>query len=301
VTTLRKYTVSHADPLLVFLIASLELKRKDIKNLLKYGAVAVNGVVVSQFDHRLAIGDEVVINDLRTAVAARDLKRALVQIVYEDDAIMVLDKPAGLLTVATANEKTDTLFCRLNRYLQARHRAGPENALVVHRLDQETSGLVLFAKSELVRQTLRNGWAAVEKIYRAAVVGVPDPAQGTIITYLTETTALQVFSNDHKVQNSRLAKTRYRLLRTSGDFSLLEVRLATGRKHQIRVHLAGLNCPVVGDRRYGTKSDECNRLALHAVALEFAHPVSGEPLRFDSPLPAAIGRLFPRSQGHTDR
>ena len=257
--THRRFTVRQAEPLLASLLASLELKRKDIKNLLKVGAVKVNGTSVSQFDHLLAIGDDVVVGDLHTAVAAGELKRARIQVVFEDEAIVVLDKPASLLTVATASEKTDTLYSRLNRYLQGGN--GARCAYVVHRLDQETSGLVLFAKSEPVRDRLRDDWPAVDKIYQAAVVGVPDPPQGTIVTYLTETTALQVFSNDHETPGSRLARTHYRLLRGGEPFSLLEVRLATGRKHQIRVHLAGLGCPVVGDKRYGKKSDPCGRLS----------------------------------------
>jgi 23S rRNA pseudouridine1911/1915/1917 synthase len=280
------------------LLSSLEMKRKDIKNLLKVGAVAVNGAAVCQFDHPLKPGDDVVVSNLQSAVAAGDLKRARIQIVFEDEAIVVLDKPAGLLTVATASEKSDTLYCRLNSYL---HRPrGAARAHVVHRLDQETSGLVLFAKSESVRSRLQDDWPAVEKLYQAVVIGLPDPAQGTIATYLTETTALQVFSNDHESPGSRLARTHYRLLRSKDPYSLVEVRLATGRKHQIRVHMAGLGCPVAGDRRYGATADPCDRLALHAVSLAFAHPISGQHMRCESPLPAVIRTLVPRTQRHVE-
>jgi 23S rRNA pseudouridine1911/1915/1917 synthase len=299
VTTLRRFTVQQPEPLLVCLLASLKLKRKDIKNLLKVGAVAVNGTSVCQFDHPLKPGDDVVVSDLQSAVAAGDLKRARIQIVFEDEAIVVLDKPVGLLTVATANEKTDTLYCRLNRYLQGPH--GAARAHVVHRLDQETSGLVLFAKSESVRSRLQDDWPAVEKLYQAAVIGLPNPVQGTIATYLTETTALQVFSNDHESPGSRLARTHYRLLRGGDPFSLLEVRLATGRKHQIRVHMAGLGCPIAGDRRYGAKVDPCDRLALHAVSLAFAHPISGQHMRCESPLPAVIRALVPRTERRVEQ
>ncbi len=271
------------------------MKRKDIKNLLKFGAVSVNGVSVRQFDHLLAVNDLVAVGDLRKAAAEGDLKRARIQVVYEDDAIVVIDKPAGMLTVATENGKADTLYSRLNRSMKRANRGGPDAAFVVHRLDRETSGLVLFAKSDPVRRRLQEDWGAVEKIYQAGVVGVPDAEQGTIATYLTETTALQVFSNDHPTEGSRRARTHYRLLRTCGPFSLLEVRLDTGRKHQIRVHLAGLGCPVIGDRRYGKKSEQGDRLALHATSIALAHPLSGEPLRFESPLPAAIRKLFPRA------
>jgi 23S rRNA pseudouridine1911/1915/1917 synthase len=294
-TILNRIKVCGTEPLLACLIDKMELKRKDIKNLLKAGAVTVNGLPVTQFDHLLSAADEVVVSDLRTAVAAGDLKRARIHVVYEDDCLIVLDKPAGMLTVATASEKTDTLFRRLGHYLRGHSSAGPGRAFVVHRLDQETSGLVLFAKSEAIRDRLQDDWGAIEKLYQAAVIGEPDPSHGLIATYLTETTALQVFSNDHQTHGSRLAKTHYRVLRTSGDLSLLELRLETGRKHQIRVHLAEIGCPVVGDTRYNAKDRSGERLALHATSLELVHPQSGKPLRFDSPLPAAIRKLVPRS------
>lgn len=209
----------------------------------------------------------------------------------------MLEKPAGLLSVGTADDKTDTLFFRLNEYLQAHDPAHPERAFVVHRLDRETSGLVLFAKHDHVQRQLQKAWPKVEKVYLAIVEGRPDPTEGTITGYLTETTALHVFHNDHRTPGGRLAITHYRLLQTRGDYSLVEVRLQTGRKHQIRVHLAGLGCLVAGDRRYGSKEDPCHRLAPHAGTLAFDHPTSGERLRLHSPLPAAMSRLFPKGPG----
>ena len=163
---------------------------------------------------------------------------------------------------------------------------------MVHRLDQDTSGLVLFAKSDALRERLQDNWRAVTKIYRAVVVGVPDPPKHTITTYLTETKTLQVRSSMHSTPAGRLATTHYRLLRTAGRLSLVEIRLETGRKHQIRVHLAALGCPVVGDERYGTKSGRSDRLALHATHLGFDHPVTGAPLRFNSPMPTTLVRLL---------
>jgi 23S rRNA pseudouridine1911/1915/1917 synthase len=296
-TILRRLTVENGEPLLVCLTGTLGLKRKDAKNLLKFGAVAVNGAAVRKFDHPLAIGDQVVVSSAQTAAAEGRLDFARIQVVYEDAALVVLEKPAGLLTVGTDNDKTDTLFFRLNEYLRTHDADNPQRALVVHRLDRETSGLVLFAKSQAVQQKLQESWPQVEKLYRAIVAGEPEPTQGTITGYLTETSALQVFHNDHRTPGGRLAITHYRLLQTRGDYSLLEVRLQTGRKHQIRVHLAGLGCLVVGDRRYGSKEDPCGRLGLHACTLVFAHPLTGEPLRFHSPLPAALARLFPGRPG----
>ncbi len=293
---IRRLTVVRGELLLPYLFNALGLKRKAVKNLLKFGAVAVNGATIRQFDHLLAPGDEVTVNDLQTAVATARLKWARIRLVYEDDALIVLDKPSGLLTVATEREKTDTLYVRLNDYLRGRVLAGPPCALVVHRLDQGTSGLVLFARSKQVQHLLEDAWPAVEKIYWAVVEGRPNADLGTITSYLTESKSLKVFSSNHPTPGARLATTHYRLLKTRGDLSLMEVRLESGRKHQIRVHLAGLGCCVAGDQRYGSTSDPCHRLALHAGGLALLHPLTGARLNFDSPLPAALGKLFAGSK-----
>ncbi len=290
---LQSSTVTSSAPLLEYLLGTMGLNRRTAKNLLKFGAVTVNGATVRQFDHPLAIGDTVLASDSRSAVAAGRLEAARVQVLHEDAALLVIEKPAGLLTVATSASKTDTLFFRLNEFLRGRQSNSTERALVVHRLDRETSGLVLFAKTVEAQQKLQAAWPTVEKFYHAVVIGRPEPQRGTIESYLTETRALHVFSNDHPTPGGRLAVTHYRVLQTRGEFSLVEVRLETGRKHQIRVHLAGLGCHVAGDRRYGAPLDPCRRLALHASGLAFDHPLTGERLQFNSPLAAALHRLFP--------
>lgn len=279
---------------MAYLLDSLGLKRTVVKNLLKFGAVAVNGEVVRQFDHLLAPGDDVAVSDLRTASAVERLASARIQFVYEDDAVIVIDKPSGLLTVATENDKRDTLFYRLNEYLRRRDLKQPTRAVVVHRLDQGTSGLVLFAKNNLVKKTLQDAWSTVTKRYLAVVEGRPSSAAGTISSYITESTALKSYSSrDPAEDNSRQATTHYRVLQTKDDWSLVEARLETGRKHQIRVHFAGIGCPVAGDRLYEATTDPCGRLALHAFALTFAHPTSGEPISLKSPLPKPLAKLFP--------
>jgi len=292
---MRQLTVNRNEPLLTYLLEALQLKRKAVKNLLAFGAVTVNGAATRQFDHPVVVGDTVTIGDLKTAVASERLSFARIQVVFEDAAIIVLDKPAGLLTVATDRNETDTLYFRLNQFLSDRAAANKERALIVHRLDQETSGLVLFAKSMRVKQALQAAWPAVEKKYWAVVEGQPPQDEGSISSYLTETRALEVFSNRNESEGARRATTHYRRIETRSGLSLLEVRLETGRKHQIRVHLSELGCPVVGDRRYGAKSDACHRLGLHAGSLELAHPDTGERLSFSSPLPKAFGKLFSRT------
>jgi 23S rRNA pseudouridine1911/1915/1917 synthase len=255
--------------------------------------VRVNDATVRQFDRLLSPGDRVTICSLQAAAAIDRLELARIRLVYEDDALIVVDKPSGLLTVATDGEKTDTLYVRLNEYLRGRNSVRPERALVVHRLDQETSGLVLFAKSESVKRLLQNAWPTAEKIYCAVVQGRPTVDQGTVTNYLVEDSrSLKVFGNDSPTARSRLATTHYRVMKTSSDLSLVEVRLGTGRKHQIRVHLASLGCPVAGDRRYGNRSDACRRLALHAGGLTLVHPLTGEWLNFASSLPNELQELL---------
>jgi 23S rRNA pseudouridine1911/1915/1917 synthase len=289
----RPLTVTHGQPLLAYLFKVLGLRRVAVKNLLKHGAVRVNGATVRQFDRLLSPGDKVTVCSLQAAAAIDRLELARIRLVYEDDALIVVDKPSGLLTVATDREKADTLYVRLNEYLRGRNSARPERALVVHRLDQETSGLVLFAKSESVKRLLQSAWPTAVKIYCAVVQGRPSVDQGTITNYLIEDSrSLKVFGNDRPMEGSRLAITHYRVIKTRGDRSLVEVRLGTGRKHQIRVHLASLGCPVAGDRRYGNRSDACRRLALHAMGLNLVHPLTGESLKFASSLPNALQELL---------
>jgi 23S rRNA pseudouridine1911/1915/1917 synthase len=287
---LRQFTAEKDEKLLAFLVES-GVKRTAAKIALKFGAVAVNGAVVRQWDHPLAPGDVVTVGGLQQSAAAGRLKAAKIEIVHEDDALLVIEKPAGLLTVATDRDKTDTLFFRLLEFLQGRDGARAARPQVVHRLDQETSGLVLFAKSPAVKTKLQAEWPAVEKTYLAIAEGTPDPAEGTITSYLTETKALRVYSHDGPTPEAKLATTRYRVVRTKGGHSLVEIGLETGRKHQIRVHLADLGHPVAGDARYGAQTDPAGRLALHAARLALTHPVTGARLVFTSSLPKPLARI----------
>jgi 23S rRNA pseudouridine1911/1915/1917 synthase len=286
-------TVVHGGPLLAFLLAESGLNRTALKNLLKFGAVSVNGETVRQFDHPLVVGDGVAVGALEAAAATARLESARIQLIYEDDALLVLDKPAGLLSVATKFAKTDTLFYRLDGFLRGRDGRRAIRPQVVHRLDQDTSGLVLFAKSAEVKDRLQAAWSAVEKTYWAVVEGRPASAAGTVTSYLSESKAMKVHSRRFPTKDAQLATTHFRVAKAHDGLALLEVRLETGRKHQIRVHLADLACPVAGDERYGAKSNPCGRLGLHAGGLRLTHPMTGATLFFESPLPKALSRLFP--------
>ena len=275
-------------PLLAWLLDALKpMNRTRVKQLLRHGLVSVNGATTSRHDYPLRPGDQVAIARADSPRADRSLKEAGISIVMEDDALIVIDKPPGLLSVATQSERTDTAFARLNAYLKARSRGRP---FVVHRLDRETSGLLLFARSEAVRDRLQANWVHVTKTYLAVVDGRPKPAEGVVENFLTEGRDLRVRATPH-AKSARRAVTRYRVIVARGRYTLVELVLRTGRKHQIRVHMAALGCPVIGDPVYGSAADPARRLGLHAQRLSLDHPTTGQALELESPLPAALRRV----------
>ena len=267
------------------LVALAPMNRTRVKQVLRSGRVTVNGTSVTRHDHPLRPGDQVRVARDAPPPAA---DRSGIVIVHEDAQFIVIDKPPGLLTVATETEKTDTAFMRLSAVLAARNAGRP---FVVHRLDRETSGLLLFARSAEARDELQDNWDAVTKTYLAVVEGTPTPAEGVIDNFLTEGRDLRVRASRHAGADAKRAVTRYKVRETTDRYSQVEVELETGRKHQIRVHMAGLGCPVAGDKVYGAATDPARRLCLHAWRLVFAHPFSGARVEVESPLPSALARV----------
>lgn len=265
-------------PLLAWLVEALRpMSRTKVKGLLASGRVEVNGVPTTRFDRQLTPTDRVTIADRPTRPSVP------YPVVFADDVVIVIDKPAGLLTVATDAEKHATAFARL--------AAAGERPVVVHRLDRDTSGLLLFARTQAVRDTLQANWDGATKAYLAVVEGVPRVREGVIDSFLAEGRDLRVRAGPPDRLGAKLAISRYRVVRERGGRALVEVSLVTGRKHQIRVHLAGLGCPVVGDRVYGATTDPAGRLGLHAWRLGFAHPTRGVRIELESPLSDKLQRL----------
>ena len=223
------------------------------------------------------------------------LERVGLRIVHLDEAIVVIDKPAGLLSMGSEREKQRTAHRMLNEHLKALAKSPLQQAFIVHRLDRETSGLMLFARSESTQAALQQNWRTVTKKYLAVVEGALGNAQGTLRDKLVESKSLMVRVH-RAAKGGVLAITHYRVLRRHGDKSLLELTLETGRKHQIRVQLAALGHPIVGDRKYGARSDPARRLALHSCELKFRHPVSDAPMEFRSRLPSRLNALIERRQ-----
>jgi RluA family pseudouridine synthase len=213
-----------------------------------------------------------------------------VGILYEDSDILVAVKPSGLLTMGTERDKSRTLYAMLTAYVRKGYSKSSKRIFIVHRLDRDTSGIVVFAKSMEAKLRLQGQWEETEKKYIAVVHGRCEKKAATISTYLAENRAHVVYSTTDSTKG-KLSHTAYRVLKETKEFSLLEVNLLTGRKHQIRVHLAGIGHPVVGDEKYGEGKKAYSRLALHAKSISFTHPISGKRLTFDTGFPEYFNKL----------
>jgi 23S rRNA pseudouridine1911/1915/1917 synthase len=263
-------------------LTALGHTRTKIKQLIRHGAIEVNGKVIKDLAHPLLKGDKISVSKGNKGPEA--VPTMGINVIYEDDAVIVVDKPSGLLTIASETEKTRTAYYQLNEYLKQKAPGAGERIFIVHRLDRDTSGLIVFAKNETVKRLLQDNWKDVEKRYYAIVEGTPVKKEGEIISRLSETRSLRVYSDPHS-DEAKLAKTKYRVLKHGPEYSLLDILLETGRKNQIRVHLADIGHPVAGDKKYGGKTDPFRRLGLHAYFLSFKHPLTGIPMRFESRMP----------------
>lgn len=211
-------------------------------------------------------------------------------ILFEDRDIMVVDKSAGLLTIATDDEQTRTAYHLMTDYVRKGCGKSRERIFIVHRLDRETSGVLVFARTEDAKRKMQANWDQTEKIYLAAVHGQLARKAGTISSYLAENAAFRVYSTNNPAKGL-LSHTAYKVIRETSRHSLLEVRLLTGRKNQIRVHLAEEGHPILGDCKYGLKQDPYRQLALHARSISIDHPFSGKRMTFEAELPAHFERL----------
>ncbi|MCM1522279.1 MAG: RluA family pseudouridine synthase [Muribaculaceae bacterium] len=285
---IETYHATDEKPLLEFLFESMpQRKRTAVKNLLAHHQIAVNGIPVTQFDTPLAPGDEVKANLTREF---RVFYNRRLKIVYEDDDIIVVNKGYGLLSMGNDKVSDGTAYSILKDYLKWKD---PRNKIfIVHRLDRDTSGLMVFAKSEEAKNRLQHNWnnMVLSRKYLAVVEGEPDPAEGEVRSYLAENSRYEVYSTD-KPGEGQLAVTRYRTLKSAKGYSLMEVELDTGRKNQIRVHMKDLGHPISGDRRYGAGSSPIHRMALHAQTLRFVHPMTRKDMNFSTPIPASFLKM----------
>jgi len=294
----QQFRVASRCELLPFLMSlPLRLSRKRAKDLLRFRAVTVPRKAKVRHDTRLEPGDVVTIS-VRKQLRDAALERHRLRLVHLDDAIVVIDKPSGLLSMGSEREKQRTAHRILNEHLKALMKSPLQQAYIVHRLDRETSGLMLFARNESTQAALQQNWKNVTKRYLAVVEGAPWNAQGTLKDNLAESKSFKVHRVD---KGGELAITHYRVLGRHRDKSLLELSLETGRKNQIRVQLAAFGHPIVGDRKYAATTDPARRLALHSCELKFRHPVSGASMEFRSALPGPLKALIERPEPRARR
>jgi 23S rRNA pseudouridine1911/1915/1917 synthase len=281
----HQFSVDSRCELLPYLLTlPLGLSRKAAKDLLRFRSVTVKRVPAVKHDTQLQPGDIVTIASGKQ-IPAESIERQGLKIVHLDDAIVIVDKRAGLLSMGSDTEKERTAHRILNDHLKALTKSPTQQAFIVHRLDRETSGLMIFARTRAIQTALQDNWKTVTKKYLAIVEGVPAKTEGTLRDNLVESKSLRMHRVD---RGGELAITHYRVLRKGRNNSLLELTLETGRKNQIRVQIAALGHPIVGDRKYGATTDPAHRLCLHSTALKFHHPVSNTPIEFQSPLPTRL-------------
>jgi len=283
------FQVKENGQLLAFLLTQMpSTSRTKIKSFLGAKRVLVDGQAISQFDHVLIPGQKVEISNEKfsTEKKIRDY-----EIVYEDQDIIVIDKQAGLLSIATENEKRATAYSMLSDHVKKQNKAN--KIFIVHRLDRETSGLMLFAKNEPVKRKLQDSWndTIIDRSYIAVVEGTVEKQKGVVVSYLFEDNSFKMHSSPTPGKGQR-AVTHYSTLKKNKNYSLLKVNLETGRKNQIRIHMQEMGHSVAGDKKYGAVTNPLRRLGLHALQLSFIHPTTGKTLNFETAIPAAFLRLF---------
>lgn len=259
-----------------------------IRKYIRHGRVVCNGRKVLRTDMNVNSGD--VLELTRDPSAGTYRVESPVPILYEDQDLIAVEKPAGMLTAGPGSEKNPSLYRLMNLYVRenAFHRA---DVFVVHRLDREVSGIVIFAKSREIQMRIKENWSTTEKRYYALVEGQPPKSEGTIESWVAEDGQQKVRSVPKSFPGARNAVTHYRTLKSLGDHTLLEILLETGRKNQIRVHMADIGCPIVGDRRYGASDRFIRRIRLHGFLLAFNHPANGKRIRINSRMPAGFLKL----------
>lgn len=289
----RIVEITSAGTLLPFLYETLKSESKTtVKSLLAHKQIIVNDKPTTKFDTPLKPGDKVgIFFDQSHSV----LNHSMLNILFEDESIIVIDKMSGLLSMATERDREKTAYHILSEHVK---KKDPRNCIfILHRLDRETSGVMMFSKSQKVQEMLQKNWdqAITERKYIAVVEGQPQQPQGTLKSYLAENSTYLVHTTT--ANKGKLAITHYRVLKSNGRYSLVELDLETGRKNQIRVHMQEAGCPVTGDKKYGAKTNPIHRLALHAFKLRFIHPITHKEMDFETPFPKRFELLARKDSG----
>ena len=286
---IREYEVKTECELLEFLFLTLkDQSRNSVKSLLSNHKVAVDGAPISQFNFKLFPGDTVIIS--KTPIHKKT--RSNLPIIFENDEMIVINKPSGLLSIASDKEKGSTAYRMLTEYVQQKDKHN--RIFVVHRLDEDTSGVLMVSKSAKLQQALQDKWNELvsKRGYLAIVEGHLENKSGTVKSYLKKNSQNMMYSSK-KPGDGQFAVTNYKVLQEVEGYSLVDVHIDSGRKNQIRVHMGDLGHHVIGDDKYGNPSNPIKRLGLHAYELELKHPFTGKVLKFTAPIPKEFSILFP--------
>ena len=279
-----KLVVNKDSELLEYLYEHLDMPKKRVKQYLVHGAVYVNEDRVTQYNYPLVAGMKIMID-----TNSKNSRNLPFSIIFEDDHLLVVNKPSGLLTIATEKEKERTLYHIVRDYVVSKNPHG--RIFIVHRLDRDTSGIVLFAKDEKTKNQLQENWNDYVSLreYTAIVCGHPKEESGQIVQYLKETKTNLVYVSPR--EDGKKAITNYSVLKTSDKYSMLKVTIETGRRNQIRVAFASKKMPILGDKKYGEKS-KVNRLYLHANRLKIYYPVIKKDTLFETSIPTEFKKMM---------
>ena len=286
---LKSFKVSSESQLLDFLYAKITNEsRNNIKKYLSNHQVLVNGSCVTQFNYLIYKEDVVQIS--KNPINNTPKENGKLDIIYEDDELIAINKPSGLLSIESDNEKSNTAYRLLNDYVSKKDKKA--RVFIVHRIDKDTSGVLVVAKNEKIKNLLQHNWQDIVKKreYIAICEGVFKQKEGTVKSYLKENMNHLMYSTNDK--SGQYSVTHYKVIKQSSKYAMVDVCIDSGRKNQIRVHMGDLNHKVVGDEKYGPVSNPINRLGLHAYVLEFVHPISKKEMSFKAKVPSCFNGLF---------
>lgn len=279
---MKKIIVKETDELYNYLRKNLtNMSKNNIKSLLKNGNIYVNNKIITKYNHIVKDGDIITIGK-----SIKEDKNSL-KIIYEDDNVIVVDKPSKLLTISNKNEKEDTLYRKVSDYLKKQNK----KVFVIHRLDYDTSGVIMFAKNQSIQKLYQDNWnnLAKEREYIAIVEGINNDT-GHIESYLKQTKTLLVYSSKNK--DGYFSVTDYKKIKNNDKYSMLKILISTGRRNQIRCHMSDIKHPIAGDTRYNSKTNPINRLCLHASTLKIINPLTNELMILSSPIPDEFNNLI---------
>ena len=288
---INQFIIRREEPLLEFLLRNLNQSRNNVKTLLGKRHILVDGALVTQFDYLLQPKQTVHIMKDSVFAQATKIRKADLEILFEDEEFLVINKPSGLLSIASDNEMQNTAYRRAMDYVRESNKKN--RIFVLHRLDKDTSGVLMFGKSKRVQDMMQKDWnkTVTSRGYMALVEGTFKEKEGTYRSYLSETSTHMMYTSNNK-KTGELAITNYKVVKENKHYSLLEVHIDSGKKNQIRVQMKDNGHPIVGDEKYESNKNPIGRLGLHAFELEFIHPVNKKVYRFRANTPKIFNKVF---------